>query len=84
MLYPEGTLDLTVWKDYCSKLSAESAVNSGLLHALYIKRFSTEVERLLPLLAESDKEEALLIAKSFDYAAPAEIRQTDDTNKEMC
>lgn len=74
--------DETTWRAVCEKVAAQASNCCGLSHDYYVERFSSEIERHVDRLPESQRTQALQIAQDWDYATPAERQETDDWNAE--
>lgn len=70
------------WRRLCSDLSMSATRNSGLSHVVFVKKFSQEIETLLTYIEDSHKNEAIKIAREFDYASAEEISKSDSWNYE--
>ncbi|HDT1677240.1 TPA: hypothetical protein QHQ92_001755 [Enterobacter hormaechei subsp. steigerwaltii] len=74
--------DETAWRAVCEKVAVQAHNGCGLSHDYYVERFSSEIERHVDRLPESQRTQALQIAQDWDYATPAERQETDDWNAE--
>ncbi|UXS00150.1 hypothetical protein [Agrobacterium tumefaciens] len=76
------SFDETAWRAVCEKVAVQAHNGCGLSHDYYVERFSSEIERHVDRLPESQRTQALQIAQDWDYATPAERQETDDWNAE--
>ncbi|RWT23367.1 hypothetical protein DN603_09745 [Raoultella planticola] len=76
------SFDETAWRVVCEKVAVQASNGCGLSHDYYVERFSSEIERHVDRLPESQRTQALQIAQDWDYATPAERQETDDWNAE--
>ena len=76
------SFDESAWRAVCEKVAVQAHNGCGLSHDYYVERFSSEIERHVDRLPESQRTQALQIAQDWDYATPAERQETDDWNAE--
>lgn len=83
--YEQG-LDKAAWRARCEKMASDAANGCGLSHDYYVSRLSHSVDWAMRDLADHERDDALQIAREFDYATVEEREQTaiDNANDGYC
>lgn len=69
----ENIFDVSQWRERCQKIATDAGNNCGQSHGLYVQRISEMVNFALKEVAEENREEALCVAREFDYASDSEL-----------
>ena len=73
-------LDEPAWRAVCDATAEQAAKGCGLSHDYYVERFSSSIGAQARQLPENQRAQALQIAREWDYATPAERKETQDWN----
>ena len=69
------TYNALVWEQHCERLATQAAKGCGASHTVYVERVSAAIEIGLLQFSSEDRERAISVARSVDYATPQELEQ---------
>ncbi|WP_431305990.1 hypothetical protein [Xanthomonas axonopodis] len=83
--HPDGmphAFDESSWRTVCDEVATRANKGCGLSHDYYVACFSSTIDTHARRLPPDQREQALKIAREWDYATPAERRESQMWNAE--